>query len=147
MGNRIDYENLTYSIMEKAGYSRNQLGRVHDSMIVGSKKFGGGDNPIFQGKVNEQDFYSDDFQVARYFEEAHDARWQCLFVKYLSKIVRVEELDHFSTLEFKEEKEHFRRVGVQNMSIDDLALQICGLLGIKPKEKSKDEKSEYDSKK
>jgi hypothetical protein len=131
MENGIDYENLTYSVMAKAGYSRNDLGPVHNSMIVGSKKFGSGSSPIFKGEVKEQDFYSENFQVARYFEEAHDAKWQCLFFRHKDRIVKLEELDYVSTLEVRAEKDHFQKVETMAVSIDGLALQICDLLELK----------------
>lgn len=129
MSEFVDFDELTYMIMEKAGYSRNDLRKPHDSMIVGSKKFSK-DSIVFQGEVKEQDFYSEHFQISKYYEGEHNAKWQCLFVKYHSRTAKVEESDHSTTLELREDKKHFEKVEIRNMTVDQLTLQICGLLGI-----------------
>jgi len=134
MEKRVDYESLTYSLLEMVGYSRNDLGKVHNSMITGSKRFGGGNEPVFKGEVYERDFYSENFQLAMYFESADDSKWNCLSVRRIDRVVKVEELDNVSTLECRVGKKPYEKVDMPSLSVGDLARQICGLLSIKPKE-------------
>jgi hypothetical protein len=126
----VSFDELINSIIQKAGYSPEQLGKPHESKLLWEeKRYGDENHPNGWGK--ERTFNKDKFLLTHTYEETHKAKSQTLQVRFLDRIIKLEERDHQTRMMYKEGNELYQEQPITDYSLEKVTQQICTLLSIK----------------